>query len=218
MKYILMLLLALFVSPVYAQLDIEYLIDRGVKVNNASGVVIGQDKTSYYILTAGHVVLDEEDEQQFEEQTIRLQNSGFTVAVTGSDILASVDEWGDQLNNYLDLAVLKMPRWGKLGLKVMSLAKSDWHNKNEKRVPIYTIGAPKGSWLTTVKANARIHNGWIDVDPDLIPGRSGSAVTNMKGELIGIVSRSDGACVGVDTIRNWLKTHNKQPWYKALAL
>lgn len=141
-----------------------------------SGVIVGQDEDTYYIVTNDHVI------EGANDITVRLRNgeeyeAELVAADDAADIAAITITCGKQL----DLAV--------------------WANSDELQIgeDLIAIGNPLGSLGGTVtkgilSATERsiVVNDYemtlLQTDTAINPGNSGGGLFNMRGELVGIVN------------------------------
>lgn len=141
-----------------------------------SGVIVGQDEDTYYIVTNDHVI------ECANDITVRLRNgeeyeAELIAADDAADIAAITITCGEQL----DLAV--------------------WANSDKLQIgeDLIAIGNPLGSLGGTVtkgilSATERsiVVNDYemtlLQTDTAINPGNSGGGLFNMRGELVGIVN------------------------------
>ena len=160
-----------------------------------SGVVFKDNKTHFWIMTAGHVVLDKEGKKyNIDNVYVDFFHNGYQSHKIKAEIIFSsykpiYDEQGQHLESSTnDLAIIKIK---KIDLKKyphpkpIPLAKKDYDPK-AKDVIVFCGGS---AWSTVWRGHIiREFEGGFSFMPIPIQGQSGSGVFDKKGEkIIGIL-------------------------------
>ncbi|MBO3457143.1 tetratricopeptide repeat protein [Aetokthonos hydrillicola Thurmond2011] len=151
--------------------------------NPGSGVIIKRDGNTYTVITAAHVVAKPDNYAIVTSDSLRYQINYKTV----------------KLLQDIDLAVVQFT--SDINYKVAKIGNSD---QSTEGTTAYVAGFPKATAVISrrvynfvegkISANASkaLKKGYALVySNDTLPGMSGGAVLNDKGELIGIHGRAD---------------------------
>jgi len=158
-----------------------------------SGVVFKDDKTHFWIMTAGHVVLDKKGKKRI--LSVDFFHSGFRSHKIKAEIMFSIykpryNKKGKHLRSTNDLAIIKIK---KIDLKKyphpkpIPLAKKDYDPKAKD--VIVSCGSADGAWSTAWRGHiSEEFDGGFYFLPIPAPGRSGSGIFDKKSEkIIGIL-------------------------------
>lgn len=160
---------------------------------SGSGVIVDANGL---IVTNAHVVQDS------RQITVELHD--------GRKFPASIVSLGSA--NCLDLAALKIEATHLPKLKLGS------SNSIQKGQPIYAIGYPRGRKPASITQGIVVYNTdrIVHIDAALIPGNSGGALVNSRGELIGIntskgvdVDSGVNLAIAVDMVQALLHAHKQ---------
>jgi len=186
MKYSAILIVLLCVTgctPVHA--NWTDIMDATCRVNRGSGIVFTEDEDYYWILSAGHCVVD--DNGKKEKVEIQFFHTGHASRVMEAENYWHICKFDDDIIS--DLAVLKLKKsllkdYDKP--KIVPLASKKFRAKAGS--VIHTCGRPGKNWPTIyrghIKTSADDH---IKIYPVPIRGRSGSGVYQ-NGFVIAITS------------------------------
>ena len=201
-KALLVLTILLIPSLSYAQSGntsliplpaVEGSLKATCRVNRGTGVAFREEEKTIWILTAAHCIAN--DDGQLHETYVQFFSNGYQ-----SHKMKAVVAWhiyeSDQ-DIVRDLAVLKVK---KADFKTYPLPKIMPLARKQTRVSkgnlVFSCGCPRSGWPTAwighlKHADERV----IKVVPPPLPGRSGSAVYNKEGEIVGIILRRDGKSI-----------------------
>ena len=203
-KLIIGLILVLaFSNPCFASLNDLLDATVGLRSINGSGTgfVIREDKDSLYILTAGHVISN-----SMSNMSVFLYSDVEESHSINSETLSVIHDVWSQSN---DIALLKIAKKDFKGYKLPKPVKL------AKTRPImgdttYSVGTPSGNWPTLFRTKTIVSNpNYLRLDMSIEKGRSGSGVFNKNEELVGVVIWSNGVCVCLDSIQNFLAEYDR---------
>lgn len=173
------------------------LITFEVGMVGGTGVVIKEDSTKYYILTAGHVASHCSDFVYINLNNDR-HNPHKSEKVSAKIVFC--DDSPDP-SDHEDVAILIVEKSDlKNKLRVVKLG----NDKNER---VITIGVPYGEYPSLIKTTkTEEKDGVFSVGFYPRPGRSGSGVFDEKcSKTLGIICRQDGECMAANKIKEILK-------------
>ncbi len=169
-------------EPVSVQEAVKRFGEGVVKIRcpNGSGSGFITDKRGY-VITNFHVIESERD----VEITLYLEgeNGLEKKRIKDVEIVA--------VNEFMDLALLRIPDAEKYNLRPLTIADPDALKAGEK---VFAIGSPMGLERTVtegiVSDSARSFGGqcYIQIDVAINPGNSGGPLFNSRGEVIGVTN------------------------------
>lgn len=198
--------------PLMAFGDINDILNSTCLVNNwGTGSVFAEDKTHYWIITAGHCVVDEDSEPLFEQDVVFFHDgtksdkikSELVWHVLEKNIMFSngmYKEWVTDKEITKDLALLKIK---KSDLKNYPAPETtpiaNLNEKIKKNQIVVSSGCPNGGWPTAFKARVyQVNDHVFKFSPFPKRGRSGSGIYDEDGErLLGVVVANTGATVPI---------------------
>lgn len=183
-----------------------------VEVQGASGFVISQDASHIFIATAAHVIRDKNTKRPYNQIWARFYWNGGRSQLCYPTVVYYIYD-SDFKTKFDDFAIIKVPK--------------TWFARNRARVPrplnllsskssvirgtsFVTFGSP-GQWLTGY--SGKVVNTWSNrftIQPSPKPGRSGSAVVDFKGNVLGIILQKNGTCLSASRMRWLLSQVNKR--------
>jgi len=176
------------------------------QIRGAAGFVVGEGSKDYFIMTAGHVV--REDDSVHKKIWGYFHSSGKRSPVFWPTHIWSINKTNIDTGLYDDLAILSISKEWFIRNRVRAphvLRLLDRRARVVVNTPFITFGAP-GQWLTGYSGqvfNAE-HRNFFIVNPTPLVGRSGSAIVNYDSNVIGIVLNTNGACISSNRIYDLL--------------
>lgn len=177
-------------------------------IRGATGFVVAQDRDNFYILTAGHVVYDDQNHAVADKIWGCWFFNGRQSAYFWPKLLFYVHQRDDANGIYDDLAVLSIQR--------------SWFKDNSVQLPAVLQLAPRGyvprvgttfvtfghpgSWLTGYSGTvSQVWRNRFIIDPAPLRGRSGSAIVSTNSRVLGLVLITDGTCISSERIYELLQ-------------
>ena len=226
MKYVLTLLFILSCSNLYADMDTLY--DSVCAVNGGTGTVYAVTEDKIFIVTNAHCVLLDDLKTENESHTVYFFHTGTKSPAFDAKVLQLRCDAYYQFKSYIftkDIAIVTvLMKSVKRFYTVPKAFKIKLATTRPKAGALfYSVGrpAPKSneedtevaswtSWPTGFKGRITdVTKNKVFIRPYPIPGRSGSLVMNSKDRLIGIITRTDGACMSHSIIASQMKDMNE---------
>lgn len=164
-------------------------------INRGTGVVFSEDETHFWIMTAGHCVVDsfggiEKTEVEFYHTGRRSHK------IVGEVLLATYDQ-----GTVNDIAIVKIKKEDLLNYPsptIIPLAKRD--AKVDEKITSY--GCPNSNWPSGWTGRiVSVGKDYIIFYPKPIQGRSGSGIFDEDGQaILGIIIWTDGTAVSAKQI------------------
>lgn len=199
-------LIILLLFPTICQAaDYEQILNATCRVNGGSGVLIKKDKEYAWIMTAGHCVVNREKKKNpgeiydlKESQIVRFYNEG----QISHKMQGEVHWFIYHPKTTSDLAIVKVSQSEFLDYSIPDPLKiAPKYYELEYDETITSCGCPNAAWPNLWKGRvSRISSDYFLFKPRPVKGRSGSAVFNKQGEIVGIVILTDGTAVPLDRI------------------
>ena len=173
--------------------------NSAAEVRGSGGFVVSENETHYFIMTAGHVVVDDKKEVYKDRDLwVRFYSAGTISIPAYPTLIWHIYDTGPDKGYYNDLALLKLDKEWFVRTKTPKpqiIHLLDRKIKPKTATPFITFGSP-GPWLSAYSGLVRsVHPNHIMIYPVPKRGRSGSAVVDYEGNVLGVVLRTDGLCV-----------------------
>ena len=193
----------IFFFAAVADASIRDVIQTTCHVNRATGVVFSQDEENYLILTAAHVIVDKDGNE--EPVTVQFSHTGRLSPVINGTLV-----WKEYVKQTTtDLAVVKVAKKDLGRYPPPKIIPLDRNARIRLGDVVVTCGCPHSQWPTALIGHVKSTSAdKFKIVPQLLPGRSGSGVFDEKGEkLLGIVIWQSGTAVHLRKIFTLMAKH-----------